>query len=109
MAHSTTQLTDAVDAAQGLELYERMALIRRFEDAVQSLFQKGEVHGTTHLYSGQEAGAVGVCSVSDASLTGRPGPIAGTATRWPWAWTPRRSWPSCWAARPACAPGGRAR
>ncbi len=29
----------------------------------KSLFQKGEVHGTTHLYSGQEAGAVGVCSV----------------------------------------------
>jgi len=63
MAHSTTEITDAVDTAQGLELYERMALIRRFEDAVQSLFQKGEVHGTTHLYSGQEAGAVGVCSV----------------------------------------------
>jgi TPP-dependent pyruvate/acetoin dehydrogenase alpha subunit len=45
------------------ELYERMALIRRFEEAVQTLFQQGEVHGTTHLYSGQEAGAVGVCSV----------------------------------------------
>jgi TPP-dependent pyruvate/acetoin dehydrogenase alpha subunit len=44
------------------ELYERMALIRRFEEAVQTLFQQGEVHGTTHLYSGQEAGAVGVCS-----------------------------------------------
>lgn len=47
----------------GLQLYERMLLIREFENAVQSLFQKGEVHGTTHLYSGQEAGAVGVCSV----------------------------------------------
>src|SRR3954452_18113495 len=40
-----------------------MLLIRRFEDTVQSLFLKGEVHGTTHLYSGQEAVAVGMCSV----------------------------------------------
>jgi acetoin:2,6-dichlorophenolindophenol oxidoreductase subunit alpha len=51
------------DTELDLELYERMHLIRKFEDAVQSLFQKGEVHGTTHLCSGQEAGAVGVCSV----------------------------------------------
>jgi TPP-dependent pyruvate/acetoin dehydrogenase alpha subunit len=48
---------------EGLELYRRMRLIRRFEDTIQSLFQKGEVHGTTHLYSGEEAVAVGVGSV----------------------------------------------
>jgi TPP-dependent pyruvate/acetoin dehydrogenase alpha subunit len=47
-------------------LLERMLLIRRFEDAVQRLFQRGEVHGTTHLYSGQEAGAVGVCAALQA-------------------------------------------
>ncbi len=47
---------------EALALYRRMRLIRRFEDTVQSLFQQGEVHGTTHLYSGQEAVAVGVCS-----------------------------------------------
>jgi TPP-dependent pyruvate/acetoin dehydrogenase alpha subunit len=52
----------AGDAAAYTERYRRMRLIRRFEDAVQSLFLKGEVHGTTHLYSGQEASAVGVCS-----------------------------------------------
>ncbi|HEY1594039.1 MAG TPA: thiamine pyrophosphate-dependent dehydrogenase E1 component subunit alpha [Thermoleophilaceae bacterium] len=46
-----------------VDLYRRMRLIRRFEDSVQTLFQQGLVHGTTHLYSGQEAGAVGVCSV----------------------------------------------
>jgi TPP-dependent pyruvate/acetoin dehydrogenase alpha subunit len=44
-----------------------MRLIRRFEDTVQSLFQKGEIHGTTHLYSGQEAVAVGVCSVLNST------------------------------------------
>jgi TPP-dependent pyruvate/acetoin dehydrogenase alpha subunit len=52
--------------AQGLELFRRMVLIRRFEDTVQSLFQRGEIHGTTHLYSGQEAVAVGVSSVLGA-------------------------------------------
>jgi TPP-dependent pyruvate/acetoin dehydrogenase alpha subunit len=46
-------------------LYRRMLLIRQFEDTVQSLFVKGEVYGTTHLYSGQEAVAVGVSSVLD--------------------------------------------
>jgi TPP-dependent pyruvate/acetoin dehydrogenase alpha subunit len=46
-----------------IELYRRMLVIREFEDTVQSLFQKGHVHGTTHLYSGQEAGAVGMASV----------------------------------------------
>ncbi|HKN94273.1 MAG TPA: thiamine pyrophosphate-dependent enzyme [Thermoleophilaceae bacterium] len=51
------------DRDEALELYRRMLLIRRFEDTVQDLFLKGEVHGTTHLYSGQEAVAVGVCSV----------------------------------------------
>ena len=48
---------------QGLALYRRMYLIRRFEDSVQSLFMRGEVPGTTHLYSGQEAVAVGVASM----------------------------------------------
>jgi TPP-dependent pyruvate/acetoin dehydrogenase alpha subunit len=40
-----------------------MLLIRGFEDLVQSLFLAGEVYGTTHLYSGQEAIATGVASV----------------------------------------------
>ncbi len=52
-----------MDLGEALGLYRTMRLIRRFEDTVQSLFQRGEIHGTTHLYSGQEAVAVGVCSV----------------------------------------------
>jgi TPP-dependent pyruvate/acetoin dehydrogenase alpha subunit len=46
-----------------LERYERMLLIREFESDIQRLFLRGEVHGTTHLYAGQEAVAVGVCAV----------------------------------------------
>ena len=43
-----------------LERYGRMLLIRQFENEIHRLFLKGEVHGTTHLYAGQEAVAVGV-------------------------------------------------
>ncbi|HET9719856.1 MAG TPA: thiamine pyrophosphate-dependent dehydrogenase E1 component subunit alpha [Solirubrobacteraceae bacterium] len=44
-----------------LEAYGRMLLIRQFETTMHRLFLRGEVHGTTHLYAGQEAVAVGVC------------------------------------------------
>ena len=57
----------ATGVLDDLELYTRiyrqMLLIRGFEDLVQSLFLAGEVYGTTHLYSGQEAIATGVASV----------------------------------------------
>jgi acetoin:2,6-dichlorophenolindophenol oxidoreductase subunit alpha len=49
-------------AQEPLDLYRRMLLIRGFEERVQSLFLRGEVYGTTHLYSGQEAVAVGLAS-----------------------------------------------
>jgi acetoin:2,6-dichlorophenolindophenol oxidoreductase subunit alpha len=48
-----------------LEAYGRMLLIRQFEAAMHRLFLRGEVHGTTHLYAGQEAVAVGVCMALD--------------------------------------------
>jgi acetoin:2,6-dichlorophenolindophenol oxidoreductase subunit alpha len=44
-----------------LEGYGRMLLIRLFETSMHRLFLEGEVHGTTHLYAGQEAVAVGTC------------------------------------------------
>jgi TPP-dependent pyruvate/acetoin dehydrogenase alpha subunit len=56
-----TETLDDVDLYA--QLYQRMLLIRGFEDRVQSLFLRGEVYGTTHLYSGQEAVAVGFASV----------------------------------------------
>ncbi len=55
-----------IDRELELDLYRRMLLIRGFEELVQSLFLRGEVYGTTHLYSGQEAVAVGFASVLDA-------------------------------------------
>jgi acetoin:2,6-dichlorophenolindophenol oxidoreductase subunit alpha len=44
-------------------IFRQMLVIRGFEDLVQSLFLRGEVYGTTHLYSGQEAIATGFASV----------------------------------------------
>lgn len=45
-----------------LELYQRMLLIRQFEDRVKSLFLEGIMPGTIHQCQGQEATAVGVCA-----------------------------------------------
>lgn len=45
-----------------LELYERMLLIREFEDTVKFLFLEGTMPGTIHQCQGQEATAVGVCT-----------------------------------------------
>src|SRR4051794_432791 len=59
----TTHQDARVDSTRALALYRTMRLIRRFEETVQTLFLRGEVHGTTHLYIGQEAVATGVGDV----------------------------------------------
>ena len=45
-----------------LKAYRDMATIRRFEERVQEEFSKGGIPGFVHLYAGEEAAAVGVCS-----------------------------------------------
>jgi len=45
-----------------IEMYEKMLEIRHFEERVYYLFLEGLIQGTIHLYTGQEAIAVGVCS-----------------------------------------------
>ena len=42
--------------------YERMKLIRVFEDTAAELFAEGKMPGFVHLYAGEEAIAVGVCA-----------------------------------------------
>ncbi|KRB85265.1 ABC transporter substrate-binding protein [Sphingomonas sp. Root710] len=44
-----------------LRAYRQMKLIREFEERLHVEIQTGEIAGFTHLYSGQEAVAVGVC------------------------------------------------
>src|ERR1700756_5439823 len=45
-----------------LDSYRSMATIRRFEDRVHDEFSAGKIPGFVHLYAGEEASAVGVCS-----------------------------------------------
>jgi TPP-dependent pyruvate/acetoin dehydrogenase alpha subunit len=47
------------------EAYRRMATIRRFEERVHELFAAGKLPGFVHLYAGEEASAVGICSQLD--------------------------------------------
>ena len=43
-----------------LQLYRKMLLIRRFEEAVARLYRAGKIPGFVHLYIGEEAVAAGV-------------------------------------------------
>lgn len=52
----------APEAAALVDMYRSMVRIRLFEEQVDDLMLKGMIHGTTHLYIGMEAVAVGVCS-----------------------------------------------
>ncbi len=53
------------DALQGA--YRQMKVIREFEERLHVEIQTGEIAGFTHLYCGQEAVAVGVCTHLDAA------------------------------------------
>ena len=49
-----------------LDVYERMVLIRQFEERVKLLFLEGQMPGTIHQCQGQEGSAVGVCMALNA-------------------------------------------
>lgn len=50
-----------------LEMYEKMQKIRMFEDNAIKLFNQGLVRGPMHVYTGEEAVAVGACANLDDS------------------------------------------
>lgn len=51
-----------LDRSRLIELHEKMLTIRVFEERVFELYGQNLVPGTIHLYAGEEAVAVGVCS-----------------------------------------------
>ena len=50
-----------IDVEQWLHIYEQMLKIRYFEETVNELYKTARMPGLAHLYSGEEAIAVGVC------------------------------------------------
>jgi TPP-dependent pyruvate/acetoin dehydrogenase alpha subunit len=63
IASSAALLPPVEDA---LQLLRRMQLIRTFEEQVRNLYSGGAIPGLVHLCAGQEAVAVGVCSLLSA-------------------------------------------
>jgi len=56
------QLTLNLEKEKLVEMYTKMVEIRNFEEKVFELYGRNLVPGTIHLYAGEEAVAVGVCS-----------------------------------------------
>ncbi|HEX6483600.1 MAG TPA: thiamine pyrophosphate-dependent dehydrogenase E1 component subunit alpha [Ktedonobacteraceae bacterium] len=67
MLHSETSHPGDVEPStvgspeQWLHMYEQMLKIRIFEEHVNDLYRSAKMPGLAHLYSGEEAVAVGVC------------------------------------------------
>ena len=46
-----------------IDWFQWMLLLRRFEECLKAMYRAGKIQGALHLYIGEEATAVGVCSV----------------------------------------------
>ncbi|MGY6708236.1 MAG: thiamine pyrophosphate-dependent dehydrogenase E1 component subunit alpha [Rhizobiaceae bacterium] len=53
--------TAATNSEAYLRMYRQMVRIRAFEDNANQLYLSAKMPGLTHMYSGQEAVAVGIC------------------------------------------------
>ena len=60
-------LKERLNQQQVAAYYRSMLLIRRFEDRAAQAYMMGKVRGFLHLYSGEEAIAVGVMSVLNSN------------------------------------------
>src|SRR5690348_1211564 len=57
-----SQLEVLAQNEQWLRMYQRMLAIRFFEEQVNDLYTRALMPGLAHLYIGEEAVAVGICS-----------------------------------------------
>jgi pyruvate dehydrogenase E1 component alpha subunit len=64
-AFRNTPVNAALSRERRIELYRQMVRIRRFEERSLRAYQAKKIGGFLHLYIGQEAVAVGCCSLMD--------------------------------------------
>lgn len=60
---ATTEINASLSPEEKIELYRQMMRIRRFEERSLRAYQAKKIGGFLHLYIGQEAVAVGCCSL----------------------------------------------
>jgi pyruvate dehydrogenase E1 component alpha subunit len=61
--YSNSPVNEALSAEEKTRLFRTMLLIRRFEERSLRAYQAKKIGGFLHLYNGQEAVAVGCCSL----------------------------------------------
>src|SRR5512139_4257037 len=66
---SRSEAINSLDKQILLEMYRRMVTIRKFEETVYDVYSRGIMPGLAHLYTGEEAVAVGVCLTLDIEDT----------------------------------------
>lgn len=62
-----TRAETAVQGELGIRLYRQMMRIRLFEEQVNDLYTRALMPGLAHLYTGEEAVAVGICETLNKS------------------------------------------
>jgi TPP-dependent pyruvate/acetoin dehydrogenase alpha subunit len=62
IAANHAQIDSGVGADLWIQAYRRMVSIRLFEEQVNELYTRALMPGLAHLYSGEEAVAVGICA-----------------------------------------------
>lgn len=60
---ASAEINSSLSAEEKIELYRQMMRIRRFEERSLRAYQAKKIGGFLHLYIGQEAVAVGCCSL----------------------------------------------
>jgi pyruvate dehydrogenase E1 component alpha subunit len=61
--HLAAPANARLSSEQRIELYRKIVRIRRFEERCLPIYNSGKIGGFLHLYIGQEAVAVGACSL----------------------------------------------